>query len=98
MPNPWYRWQNGALILEICVQPRASRDEIVGPKGERLKIRLSAAPVDGKANQQLLKLLANLCAVRINQVSLISGANSRNKRIAIAAPKTLPTGIDPPEL
>ena len=98
MPNPWYRWQNGALILEICVQPRASRDEIVGPKGERLKIRLTAPPVDGEANQQLLKLLANLCGVRRNQVSLISGANSRNKRIAIASPKTLPAGIVPPEL
>jgi hypothetical protein len=98
MPKLWYRWKNEALILDICVQPRASRDEIAGPRGDRLKIRLTAPPVDGKANQQLLKFLANLCGVRRSQVSLISGANGRNKRIAIAYPKTLPAGIDPPEL
>jgi len=98
MPKPWYRWNNEALILDIRVQPRASRDEIAGPRGERLKIRLTAPPVDGKANQHLLKYLANLCGVRRNQVQLISGANGRNKRIAIEFPKTLPAGIDPPEL
>ena len=98
MSKPWYRWKNGALILDICVQPRASRDEIAGPQGERLKIRLTAPPVDGKANQQLLNYLATLCGVRRNQVSLISGVNSRNKRIAIEYPKTLPAGVNPTEL
>jgi len=98
MPKPWYRWNKGALIVDIHVQPRASHDEIAGPWGERLRIRLTAPPVDGKANQHLLKYLATLCGVRRNQVTLISGANSRNKRIAIEFPKTLPAGIDPPEL
>ena len=98
MPKPWYRWQNGVLILEIRVQPRASHDEIAGARGERLKIRLTAPPVDGKANSQLLKYLATLCGVRRNQVTLISGTRNRDKRIAIESPKTLPAGIDPPEL
>jgi uncharacterized protein (TIGR00251 family) len=98
MPKPWYRWRNGALILDIRVQPRASRDEIAGPQGERLKIRLTAPPLDGKANRQLLKYLATLCGVRQNQVRLISGSNGRDKRIAIECPKTLPAGVDPPEL
>ena len=98
MPAPWYRWNNGALILDIRVQPRASCNEIAGPRGDRLKIRLTAPPVDGKANQHLLKYLANLCGVRSNKVSLISGAHSRDKRIAIEFPRTLPTGVDPSEL
>ena len=85
-------------MLDIHVQPRASCDEITGPSGDRLKIRLTAPPVDGKANQQLLKYLATLCGVRKNQISLISGANRRNKRIAIECPKTLPAGVGPPEL
>jgi len=64
----------------------------------RLKIRLTAPPVDGKANQYLLNYLADFCGVRSRQVSLISGNSSRHKRIAIEFPKTLPAGIDPPEL
>ena len=96
MSAPWYHWKNNSLILDIRVQPRASRDEIARPLGERLRIRLTAPPVDGKANQQLLNFLANLCSVGRNQVNLISGASSRNKRIAIERPITLPAGIDPP--
>lgn len=98
MPKPWYRWQNGVLILDIRVQTRASHNEITAARGERLKIRLTGPPVDGKANSQLLKYLATLCGVRRNQVTLISGARNRDKRIAIESPKTLPAGIDPPEL
>jgi uncharacterized protein (TIGR00251 family) len=97
MPASWYHWKSDALILDIRVQPRASRDEIAGPLGNRLRIRLTAPPVDGKANQRLLDYLANLCGVRRNQVTLICGANSRNKRISIEHPKTLPAGVNPPE-
>jgi len=96
MPKPWYRWNNEAL--DIRVQPSASRDEIAGPQGDVLKIRLTAPPVDGKANRHLLKYLATLCGVRRNLVNLIAGANGRNKRVVIECPKTLPAGIDPPEL
>ena len=71
---------------------------IAGAQGDRLKVRLTAPPVDGKANRHLLKDLATLCGVRKNQVNLISGANGRNKRVVIEYPKTLPVGIDPPEL
>ena len=97
MPGSWYRWQNETLILDVSVQPRASRDEIVGSLGERLKIRLTAPPVDGRANQQLLKYLAALCGVGTKQVRLLSGAGSRAKRIAIRAPRTLPAGVEPPK-
>ncbi|HHJ17805.1 MAG TPA: YggU family protein [Gammaproteobacteria bacterium] len=98
MPAPWYHWQDGKLILDIRVQPRASHDEIAGTLDGRLKIRLTAPPVDGKANQTLLKFLAKLCAVSKSQVTLLSGPGSRNKRVAISAPKKLPAGVEPPEM
>ncbi len=98
MSRSWYRWQNESLILDIRVQARASCDEIVGPQGDRLKIRLTAPPVDGRANQHLQKYLANFCGVSSKQIRLISGASGRNKRIAVDSPKTLPAGVKLPKV
>ena len=98
MRGPWYQWKGSALILDVRVQPGASRNEISGAAGGRLKIRLTAPPVDGKANRYLLNYLANLCGVSKHQVKLIAGFNSRNKRLAIEQPKTLPAAVKPPEL
>ena len=99
MPEqPWYQWQGNSLILNVRVQPRASRDEVAGQHGEHLKIRLSAAPVEGKANQQLLKFVATLCDVPRNQVELLSGAGARNKRIRVDSPRKLPLGVLPAKM
>lgn len=87
----WYTWQGETLLLTLRVQPRASSDEIVGPHGEEsLKVRITAPPVDGKANQHLIKFLAKAFAVPKAQVSLLKGDFGRNKRFAIEAPKQLP--------
>lgn len=87
----WYRWQGQSLILSIRVQPRASRDEIVGPHGEEsLKVRISAPPVDGKANQHLIKFLAKAFGVAKAQVTLLKGAGGREKQLSIKAPARLP--------
>jgi uncharacterized protein (TIGR00251 family) len=96
VPADWYSWQGTALVLSVRLQPRASRDEIAGVHGEQLKIRLTAPPVDGKANQTLLKFLAKICGVGAGQVSLISGDSSRNKRVRIENPRRLPPGVEPP--
>jgi len=50
----WYRWQHDTLMLDIRLQPRAGKDEIIGEYAGRLKIRLAAPPVDGQANKSLL--------------------------------------------
>jgi len=55
---PFYRWDGDDLILDCHLQPKASRDEFAGLHGERLKIRLTAPPVEGKANAHLLAFLA----------------------------------------
>ena len=65
------------------MQPRASRDEVVGPHGEALKIRISAPPVAGAANKHLLKFLAKKLQIAKSQMSIAAGATSRAKSIAI---------------
>jgi len=70
-------------ILNVRVVPRTSRSEIVGFHDGALKIRLAAAPVDGAANAELIKLLAKKFGVAKSDVSIVSGETSRTKRIRI---------------
>ncbi len=71
------------VVLKVQVQTRASRDEVVGPHGDSLKVRITAAPVAGAANKHLLKFLAKRLKIPQSQLSLKSGATSRAKSIAI---------------
>lgn len=89
----FYRWDGEDLILECHLQPKASRDEFAGLHGERLKIRLTVPPVDGKANAHLLAFLASAFAVSKSQVSLESGQQSRQKRVRIKQPRQLPEAL-----
>jgi hypothetical protein len=86
----WYRWEGEDLIVEVRVQPRASRDEIVGPHGEQLKVRITAPPVDGKANVHLVKYLAKAFGVAPSAVMLVGGETGRDKRLRIHRPRELP--------
>ncbi len=85
-----YRWQGDALLLFCHIQPGASRDGFAGRHGERLKIRLRAAATDGRANRALCAFVATAFAVKKAQVSLLSGAQSRQKTLRIQTPGTLP--------
>jgi uncharacterized protein (TIGR00251 family) len=67
----------------VRVQPRASRDEIVGEHQDGLKIRLTAPPVDDRANDALRKLLAARLNVPVAAVRIASGERSRTKRVEI---------------
>ncbi|MDM8349061.1 DUF167 family protein [Pseudomonas sp. sp1636] len=89
----FYRWDGADLILDCHLQPKASCDEFAGLHGERLKIRLTAPPVDGKANAKLLAFLAAAFAVGKSQVSLESGQQSRQKRVRIKQPQQLPAAL-----
>ena len=94
----WYRWEGDVLILSVRVQPKASSDEIVGPcadalGGESLKVRITAPPVDGKANAHLVKFLAKTFGVAKSHVSVVAGDAGRQKRVHISAPSRLPLSI-----
>ncbi|HHH40337.1 MAG TPA: YggU family protein [Sedimenticola sp.] len=92
----WYRWEGDDLLLSLRVQPRASRDGFVAPHGDSYKIRITAPPVEGKANAHLLRFLARAFGVGRRDVTLTSGGNSRNKGVRIHAPRRLPIPVEHP--
>jgi uncharacterized protein (TIGR00251 family) len=73
-----------SISFRVRVQPRASRDAIEGDHAGALKVRLTAPPLEGRANESLRRLLAGRLNVPLSAVRIISGENSRNKRIAVA--------------
>jgi len=77
---------DGGVLLRLRIQPRASRTEIAGIQGSALKIRLLAPPVDGAANEALIRFLAELLEVPRSRVTIRSGLASRSKTVHIAAP------------
>ena len=80
----WFRLTAaGGATLSLQVQPGAKKSECAGLHGEALKIRLAAPPVDGKANEALLRFLAQRLAIPRQQISLKSGQTSRQKVIEI---------------
>jgi uncharacterized protein (TIGR00251 family) len=83
----YYRWQGDNLLLELYIRPRASKDAIVGQHGDRLKITITAPPVEDKANKHLIKFLAKYFGVPQNQVKIVKGETSKNKSILVFAPK-----------
>lgn len=70
--------------LTLHVQPRAARTEIVGLHGDALKLRLAAPPVDGAANDALIRFLAERLGVSRSALTLVSGATSRRKVVEVA--------------
>jgi len=85
-------------VLYCHVQPGASRDALAGRYGERLKVQISAPPVDGKANKHLLKYIAKAFGVAKTRVTLVRGESSRQKTLKIIDPQKLPPAaqITPP--
>jgi hypothetical protein len=75
--------RENAVTFLVRVQPRASSDEIVGQHQDALKIRLSAPPVDDRANRALRELLASRLKVPLTAVRIASGERSRTKRVEV---------------
>ena len=71
-------------MILLKVQPRASRSEIVGVLGNALKIRLADAPIDGKANAELVHYLSKLLRIPQAGVILLRGETSKQKEVLIA--------------
>lgn len=75
--------KDGAVFFSVRVVPRASKTEITGEIDGVLKVRLSAPPVDGAANSELIKVLARAFGVSRRQIDIVSGQTSKTKRIRI---------------
>jgi uncharacterized protein len=72
------------IHLRLRIQPRASRTELAGIHGDALRVRLSAPPVNGAANQALIRFLADLLSVPRSAVQVIAGESSRSKVVAVS--------------
>jgi hypothetical protein len=75
--------KDGAISFTVHVQPRASCDEIAGEWQDGLKIRLTAPPLDDRANEALRRLLATRLKVPLSAVRIAAGERSRNKRVEV---------------
>ncbi len=78
------RETTAGVVFCIRVVPRASRSEVAGIQGDALKLRLNAPPVEGKANDECIRLLADILAVKKTQVTIIAGHAARTKTVAVA--------------
>jgi uncharacterized protein (TIGR00251 family) len=76
--------RSGAVRIAVKVQARSSRDEIVGVLAGALKVKLTAPPVDGAANEALIELLSSELGVPKRRISIVGGETSKSKLIEIA--------------
>lgn len=82
--SDWFRLgADGRITLTLHIQPGAKKTEFAGLHGDALKIRLSAPPVDGKANEALIKFVAETLKLPKSAVSLKSGQTSRRKVLEV---------------
>jgi len=89
----WYRRSGDVVTLTLHVQPGAKRSEIAGLHGEALKLRLAAPPIEGRANEALLKFIAKLFGVPLRQVELRQGGQSRHKVVAVSGSTIEPQSL-----
>ena len=89
----WCRRDGEDLVLALRVQPRAARDELAGPHGDRFRVRITAPPVDGKANAHLLRFLAGCFDVPVADVVLERGETGRDKQVRIRRPGRIPPAL-----
>ena len=82
------------LLLKIYVQPKASRDQIVGIHGDELKIVITAPPIDGKANAYLQKYFSKIFKVPKGNIAILKGELGRHKLIKVISPRMIPEEID----
>ncbi len=83
MTPAWCTGNQGDCLLHVMVVPRAARSRVVGEHDGRLKVHLAAPPVDGEANQELLRMLSELLNISRSKVELVSGFGGKRKTIRV---------------
>jgi uncharacterized protein (TIGR00251 family) len=87
---PPCRWRGDVLVCRLRVVPRSRQSTFAGLQGDRLKIRVAAPPVDGKANAELLAFMSRAFGVPRARVRVVAGGGSRDKTVEIEGPAELP--------
>lgn len=93
--DPFYCWDGDTLIVNILGKPAAARDAIGKPKGNQLKVSVTATPKNGKATDHMLRFLAPLFGVAVAQITVVFGRESIHKQLRITAPTRLPAVFGP---
>lgn len=88
------RWDGDTLVLEIRLQPRAGGNSVLGIDNGRVRIRVTAAPVDDAANLRMVALLAKEFGVAKSRIRLLAGSRQRDKRVAIESPRRRPGWLE----
>lgn len=79
----WLQETKDGVAITVKAVPRASRTEVAGAEGEWLRVRVKAPPVDGKANEALVKFFAEVLGVPKGAVSIVAGDTGRLKRVRV---------------
>jgi uncharacterized protein (TIGR00251 family) len=83
--------KDGAVRFEVHAKPRAKKSKVIGERGDAVEIALAAPPVDGAANEELVRFVATVLAVRQRDIEVVRGETSREKLLAV-------TGLTPEEI
>jgi len=89
----WYSRSVDGFVLAVHVQPGAKRSEVAGLHGDRLKVRIAAPPLEGRANEALIAYLAERFDVPRAKVRVLKGEQSRTKLVAIDNPAVDPEAL-----
>ncbi|MCZ6790449.1 MAG: DUF167 domain-containing protein [Candidatus Dadabacteria bacterium] len=73
-----------SLNIQVQIQPGSSKDQIIGLHNGRLKIKISAPPVDGKANQNLIEFISKALGVSKSKIEILKGRTSKLKTLKIS--------------
>ena len=90
MEGSWWKRIDGGIEIVVRVVPGARRTEVVGEHDGSLRVRLGARPVDGQANRELIRFVAELCEVRRSAVTIVRGERARTKALRVAGRSTPP--------
>lgn len=77
----WVQKTKDGIIIKIHVVPNSSKTQIVGEYGDRLKVKIKAPPVDGKANEEVVEFFCKILGIKKSQAELIAGQTSKAKNI-----------------
>ncbi len=89
----WWRRDGADIVLQVLVQPRASRERFGKIVGDRIRISLTSPPVEGAANEALRAFLAKQFSVPKSRVELESGETGRRKRVRLRSVAVLPPAL-----
>lgn len=90
MKYSWFTWKNNTLILQLYLQPGTKENAVCGLFNNRLKIKIKAPPVSGKANKELVELLSKDFHIAKSRIIISNGKLNRKKTIIIDSPVKLP--------